>query len=37
MILIWIVVEAYYRIRYGKIEQVKAHPRRVWVKPPDQR
>jgi hypothetical protein len=35
MILIWIMVEAYYRLRYGRIERVKAHPRRVWIKNSD--
>jgi len=32
MMLIGIVVEAYYRVRYGRIERVRSHPRRQWVR-----
>lgn len=36
MILFWIMVEAYYRIRHGRIERVRAHRRRAWIKKHDQ-
>ena len=29
---IWVEVEAYLRIRNGRIERVRAHVRRVWIK-----
>lgn len=30
--IIWIFVAAYNRIRYGKVETVRSHQRRVWIR-----
>lgn len=32
MVIIPIIVRAYYRIRYGRIELVREHPRGQWMR-----